>query len=130
MKTKKEIRDWILENCVNEYGNIYLVELDFSDFDGDVYISGMKVKNELFQSYQEVGGKLCQRNQTVAGDLEQYGQTVKGYVKLGMDDFAGIKEWDWRSKEWEITKEINPYKDMSKEQLIEIIKELEKKNKA
>ena len=28
--------------------------LDFSEFDGDVYISGMKVQGDLFQELQEV----------------------------------------------------------------------------
>lgn len=45
MLSKEEIKKWLLENCVNEYGKLDLSGLDFSDFDGDVYIFGMKVKD-------------------------------------------------------------------------------------
>ena len=37
--TAKEITEWLLENCVGSDGNLVLSNLDFSDFDGDVYIS-------------------------------------------------------------------------------------------
>ncbi len=49
MKSKEEIRDWLLENAVSEYGNLLLRGLDFSDFDGNVYIDYMKVKKDLHQ---------------------------------------------------------------------------------
>lgn len=44
MKTKQEIRDWLLENAVGFSGNLDLSDLDLSDFDGNVYINYMKVK--------------------------------------------------------------------------------------
>lgn len=69
MITKEQIRDWILENCIDLDGDIDLKDLDFSEFDGNVYISNMKVKNNLFQSCQEVGNCLYQGKQVVKGTL-------------------------------------------------------------
>ena len=77
MKTKKEIKKWLLENCVNNLGNLDLSGLDFSDFDGNVIIGQMKVKNNLVQDYQEVGLSLIQNYQGVGKDLFQDGQKVK-----------------------------------------------------
>lgn len=71
MKNKIEIRDWMLENCVDEDGNLDLEDLDFSNFDGDVYISWMKVKGDLHQDNQKVDGNLFQNNQEVGLNLVQ-----------------------------------------------------------
>lgn len=116
MKTKQEIKEWLLENCVDELGNINLSELDFSDFDGDVDICSMKVKMNLWQSCQKVGGTLYQRWQKVGKDLEQSGQNVggnlwqmglivKGYAYIGSNSFAGIQEWDRETQDWKMIKE-------------------------
>lgn len=78
MKSKEEIKKWLLENCVDENGDLCLIGLDFSDFDGDVYFKGIKVKNDLMLCYQEVKGNLFQDCQQVDGDLIQDGQVVKG----------------------------------------------------
>jgi transcription termination factor Rho len=67
MKSKEEVRDWLLENCMDEDGDLDLKNLDFSKFNGDIYISNMKVKNSLFQSCQKVGGRLFQGKQDVTG---------------------------------------------------------------
>ena len=69
MKTIQEIRDWLLENAVDEEGDLYLIGLDLSNFDGDVYISNMKVKKSLHQDNQEVGENLYQENQNVGKDF-------------------------------------------------------------
>lgn len=69
MKTKEEIRDWLLENAVDEYRDLILSSLDFSDFGGNVYIDNMKVKGTLFQSNHEVQGHLIQSHQKVKGNL-------------------------------------------------------------
>ena len=69
MKSIGEIKEWLLENAVNDEGDLYLVGLDLSDFDGDVYISSMKVKNDLFQSFQIVGKNLYQTFQNVREDF-------------------------------------------------------------
>ena len=78
MKTIEEIRDWLLENAVDVDGDLYIDGLDFSNFDGDVYISGMKVEGNLFQDSQKVQGNLYQNYQTVQGNLHQSFQEVQG----------------------------------------------------
>ena len=71
MKNKEEIRDWLLNNCINENGSLDLSELDFSDFEVDIDISNMKVKGNLHQGNQEVKGDLIQNSQEVKGDLSE-----------------------------------------------------------
>ena len=78
MKTKKEIRDWLLENAVDEEGNLDLSGLDFSDFDGNVFTSYMNVKGTLCQDNQRVKVNLYQDNQHVDGTLSQDNQMVGG----------------------------------------------------
>ena len=77
-KNITEVRDWLLENCVDGDGDLDLIGLDFSDFDCDIYISGIKVKKDLGQSEQNVEGSLFQGNQVVKNDLIQMGQLVRG----------------------------------------------------
>ena len=43
MNKKQLIKEWLLKNCVNAKGHLDLAHLDFSDFEGDVYINHMKV---------------------------------------------------------------------------------------
>lgn len=69
MKTKKEIKDWLLENAVDTDGDLMLGELDFSDFDGNVYIDSMKVKGDLIQCDQEVQGDLHNEYSKYGGKL-------------------------------------------------------------
>lgn len=71
MKSKEEIKKWLLENCVDSIGDLNLSSLDFSDFDGDIYTSNMKVKKDLYQSHQAVGGSLTQDCQKVVGNIFQ-----------------------------------------------------------
>ena len=77
-KSKEEIRDWLLKNCVNEKGMLDLIGLDFSGSKVDVDISHMKVKGSLFQDCQRVQGDLYQQYQKVKGDLYQCYQKVAG----------------------------------------------------
>ena len=78
MKSITEIRDWLLDNAVDEDGDLILNGLDFSNFDGDIYINGMKVKGNLHQNSQKVQGNLYQNYQTVQGNLRQSFQEVQG----------------------------------------------------
>lgn len=78
MKTIKEVKQWLLENRKDTFGNLDLSNLDFSDFDGNVFINNMKVKKTLNQSYQEVGDVLYQEFQRVDKDLFQHHQQVGG----------------------------------------------------
>lgn len=50
----EEVAKWLVENRTDEIGDLDLMGLDFSDFDGDVLASGWKVKKGLAQSRQEV----------------------------------------------------------------------------
>jgi len=84
-KTIEETKEWLLENRTDKNGNLDLSGLDFSDFDGNVDISEMKVKRYLFQDNQKVGKTLFQHNQKVEGNLYQENQQVKGglYIYKG-----------------------------------------------
>ena len=92
MKSKEEIRDWILDNCVDKCGNIDLSYLDFSDFDGDIYISDMKVKRDLYQNYQKVVGSIHQENHYVRDDLFQGSQAVG--KELHSHRISGVEKWE------------------------------------
>src|SRR5574344_2168417 len=97
--TNDEKRDWLLENCQDENGNLVFCDIDLSKFKGKVILKGWKiggnadlssweVKRDLYQSRQEVNGNLYQLSQTaknlfqdcqvVNGNLYQNSQTVKG----------------------------------------------------
>ena len=49
MKTKEEIKDWLLENAVNEYGTLDLSGLDFTDKKISVNLSEMEDKVTCFK---------------------------------------------------------------------------------
>ena len=69
MKKTEELRNYLLENYVDDDGDLMLNGLDFSDFDGDVYIDNMKVQGDLSQSWHEVQGNLLQHGHEVQGSL-------------------------------------------------------------
>lgn len=97
MKTKEEITKWLLDNAVNEDNDLDLRDIDLSKFDGDVLITGWKVKNDLSLSGCEVGGDLFQNSQNVKGDLWQDSQKVKGNLyqhgqKVNGDLFQGKQQ--------------------------------------
>lgn len=89
MLSREEIKKWLLKNCVNEYGNLDLSGLNFSDFDGDIYTFGMTVKKNLDQGFQEVGGDLNQSGQKVKGNLDQSFQYVDGILLQGANKAKG-----------------------------------------
>ena len=78
MKKTEELRNYLLENYVSEDGDLILSGLDFSDFDGNVYIDGMKVKGNLSQCGHEIQGSLYQCGHEVQGHLSQHGHEVQG----------------------------------------------------
>lgn len=80
MKTSEEIKAWLLKNCVDKDGDLYLNDLDFSDFDGDIYLNHMRVQGNLFQDQQIVGGDLFQDHQHVGEHLYQGAQKVEGKI--------------------------------------------------
>ena len=100
MLTKDKIKKWLLKNCVNSRGNLDLSGLDFSDFDGNVDISCMKVKLSLSQDYQEVGENLFQDYQTVGESLFQGCQKVGGNLwQRYQEEVEGRVYQDERKKE-------------------------------
>lgn len=80
MLNKEEIKQWLLENCVDEMGNLDLSGLDFSDFRGTVIIGSMKVGGNLMQGCQEASGVLWQSEQDVGATIFQENQKVGGYL--------------------------------------------------
>lgn len=74
----EELVKFLIENRTDDYGDLDLMDLDFSNFEGNIYISGMMVKKNLHQDNQCVKGNLYQDNQQVEGNLVQYCQKVKG----------------------------------------------------
>ena len=76
MKSIEKVKQWLIKNRKDEFGNLDLSYLDFSDFNGDIFINHMKVKKGLFQNEQTVGGDLLQNCQKVEGNLWQYSQKV------------------------------------------------------
>lgn len=78
MLSLKETKEWLLRNRINQLGELDLTQLDFSDFDGNIYINNMKVKGNLFQDCQTVKGNLNQSYQKVKFDLFQHSQQVNG----------------------------------------------------
>ena len=88
-KKREEIKSWLLENCVDEDGSLDLSELDFSDFEGNVHISFMKVKKTLFQDCQKVGIDLYQDCHTVEGNLWQDNQKVEGNLYQSNQKVSG-----------------------------------------
>lgn len=103
-------------------GDIDLSELQLQDFDGDLYQDSQIVKGDLIQNFQVVEGDLYQNMQKVKGDLSQGCQKVKGYAFINSNKFSGIKEW--KNDRWVITKQRDPYIDMSREELIEELKKV------
>ena len=89
MKTNEEITKWLLENAVNKNGDLDLRGIDLSKFEGNVYITKLKVKKDLFMSDCEVGGNLYQNFQKVNGDLLQDNQVVKGDLWQDVQNVKG-----------------------------------------
>ena len=76
MLSREEIKKWFLDNCVDRNGDLNLSDLDFNDFEGDIFINHWKVKHDMWFQKHEVDGDLWQGNQVVQGDLNQSWQVV------------------------------------------------------
>ena len=85
----QELKEFLLNNFTDEFGDLDISGLDFSDFDGVVNISNMKVKSDLIQDFQEVEGNLYQHYQVVEGFLYQDGQEVKGNLIQNNQEVEG-----------------------------------------
>ena len=103
MISKKEIKKWLLENCVNENGDLDLSHLDFSDFEGNVFICEMKVKKNLGQYKQQVSGNLSQSAQDVKGDLFQSSQIVGGELLQDEGELSNLEILELLKKRLKLT---------------------------
>lgn len=92
MLSKEEIEKWLLENCVDEQGDLRMTDLDFSDFKGFIDIGNWKVAGDLYQNEQHVKGNLYQNYQEVEGDLRQERQEVSGTLYEGENEAEYIKD--------------------------------------
>jgi hypothetical protein len=100
-KTIEEVKKYLLENRIDKNGDLNLNFLDFSDFDRNVLINNMKVKEDLFQRDQEVGDSLYQEGQKVGGDIYQGYQEVIGNLFQHDNNVLGhIYEEDNREEKW------------------------------
>lgn len=95
----KKLKDYLLENYVNEFGNLDIRGLDFSDFDGHVVISDIKVKGDLYQHNHKVEGNLYQDFQKVEGNLWQDEQKVRGNLHQDRQKVEGVLFQDKKKKE-------------------------------
>lgn len=101
MKTKDEIRDWLIENATNEDGNIHLSGIDFGD--RIVAIRNIKAR-VIYNDYQQA--------EVIYNDYQQ--------AEVIYNDYQEAKEI---YNDEQVIK--NKYEDMSKDELIARIKELE-----
>ena len=76
MLSREEIKKWLLDNCVDCNGDLNLSDLDFNDFEGDIFINHWKVKHNMWFQKHEVDSDLWQGHQVVQGDLNQSWQIV------------------------------------------------------
>ena len=92
MKRKEklqELKEFLLKNFIDELGDLDISGLDFSDFDGAVDISHMKIKGDLWQIGHQVKGDLYQDRQVVSGDLQQDDHLVLGDLFQGEQRVSG-----------------------------------------
>lgn len=90
--SKKEILvQFLLNNYMDEKGNINISDLDFGEFEGAVIITGIKSKGDVFQYWHKNGGDviqwghenlgdIAQSKHENAGDIEQYEHKNKGHI--------------------------------------------------
>ena len=78
MKTKKEIVAWLLSNCVDEEGNLDLDGLDFQNFAGDVHISGIYCKGDIWQCAHQNDGQIYQSYHKNGSNIYQHSHDNAG----------------------------------------------------
>jgi len=120
MKDINEVRDYLVKHRTDKFGDLDLSNLDFSNFDGNIYISGMKVKNDLFQMGQLVRGDLYQNSQIVKGYLYQGNQKVEGSL---YQDNQVVEEYLVQDNIPSIKDEVNNsnLKENTKKEMLDMI---------
>lgn len=78
--TIDDLRDYMLEHFVDNNGNLDVCGLDFSNFEGNVYITELKCGGDLSQSGHKVNGDLYQCRHKVNGYLYQSGHEIDGHL--------------------------------------------------
>ena len=99
MKTKQEIKKWLLENCLNDNGDLVICDIDLSDFKGNVILSGWTVGKSAGLSFWKVKGNLTQDSQTVNGNLRQSCQIVNGDLYQNCQKVNGNLYQDYQTAE-------------------------------
>lgn len=87
-KSKEELVDYLLENFVNDKGELDISNLDFQDFKGNINISGIKCEGGIKQGDHESKSYIDQARQKNLGPLFQNYQNNKGDL---FSDFPEIK---------------------------------------
>ena len=146
MKSKEEIKEWLLKNCIDEDGDLNISGLDFSDFNGNILRGSWKVKGDLFQRDNKVQGDLIQSTNKVQGDLIQSTNEVVGDLYQSYNEVVGDlyqiyntvqgKTYNDFKKHYKVMvrddednwvedeRFIKKLEDYDKEELIKMIKEL------
>lgn len=89
---REEIRNWILENCVDRFGNIDLSYLDFSDFKGDIKIEGWLIGNNFYCRNNSVNNDGFFEYNVIRGNLYDTSNTIGKDYLYGKNDIRGKKE--------------------------------------
>ena len=53
MKSREDIKKWLLDNALDEMGDLCVYDLDFRDFDGNIYLNRLKSNEIISNSGQE-----------------------------------------------------------------------------
>ncbi len=90
-----QVKEWLLANCINEFGDLDLGYLDFSDFDGDVCIDNLTVKKDLYLNNAKVKGSIYQEDQKAGQDIFQGEQEFGGVLLTqNTSGLIFVENWD------------------------------------
>lgn len=135
MHTDKQRIEYIINNCVDKYGDIDLRFLDFTKsilpngekFKGDIYLDGLKTNGSVSQDYTYVGKNLHRTNCEVKNDLWQNNNIVNGKTYNDFTEHNKIMVFILNNEEWvEDERYMKKLEELTKEQLINRIRKLEK----
>ena len=93
--TKKELVHIIIENFVDEDGNINLSGLDFSEYKGDVILNGLKSGGSIYEIHQSAEKDIVQYCQTARKNIMQVCQMAgKEINQIGQIPYLSSKSLD------------------------------------
>ena len=76
MKTKKEIKNWILKNCIDKNGDVDLSYLDFENI--NIILSHIKAKS-IYNENQEAKNEIYNKKQK-AQQINNWSQETKNEI--------------------------------------------------